>query len=48
MQLCSYCIMAIRSRGEKVFVGDVSYADDEPLICGFCNEEFDELLEVGV
>ena len=49
--LCEYCIEAIRSRGEKLLVGDQYdleyevYAD-EPQVCEWCGEEADELYEV--
>ena len=49
--LCKYCIEAIRSRGEKLLVGDQYdleyevYAD-EPQVCEWCGAEADELYEV--
>ena len=40
--LCRYCIQAIKSRGEKLFVGDEVYRDDDDpktYTCEFCGEE---------
>ena len=48
MLLCDICIQAIRSRGEKIFVGNAVYADDDQIICDWCDEDFDELYEVRV
>jgi len=42
---CDCCIRAIRSRGEKIFVGDVIH-DEEYDSCGWCGEPSDELYEV--
>lgn len=43
--ICKHCIMAIRSRGEEIFVGSAVELDpgDEALICEFCDEEVDTL-----
>ena len=38
IRLCEHCIAAIRSRGEKVFVGE-ELPDDVPMICEWCEEE---------
>lgn len=45
--ICDYCIQAIRSHGEEIFVGDRLFSwqiKEENLKCDFCDEEyFDEL-----
>jgi len=46
MLICDGCIMAIRSRGEKIYVGDTVYMEDEELTCNWCDEPFDELFKV--
>ena len=43
--LCQSCIFALRSRGEKVFVGDrverLDYEEDgKEFKCGFCGDDF--------
>ena len=51
--LCEYCIEAIRSRGEPVFVGsevgsfdsETYLEDDVPTKCEWCEEEGDVLYE---
>lgn len=46
--LCKNCIDAIKSRGEKIFVGDVVNGfdyEDEPTKCEWCDEEDVELYE---
>lgn len=53
MCLCERCIMAMRSRGEKLSVGEavaIEYEvfEDEPQVCDWCDEEADELYEVEV
>lgn len=56
IRLCSYCIEAIRSRGEKVYVGekieremdidtDGHWLVDDELTCEWCEEENDELYD---
>lgn len=47
IRLCDHCVCAIRSRGEKVFVGDSlewneKYDDMESVTCEWCNDEFDK------
>ena len=43
--ICSNCISAIKSRGEKIFVGSLVDPDEyfeengEPLRCEWCDEE---------
>lgn len=37
--LCPYCIEAIKSRGEKLLVGD--YCEEEKT-CSWCDEVFEE------
>lgn len=49
--LCDRCIQAIRSRGEKMFVGEQVGLEyevfaDEPQMCDWCGEEASELYEV--
>lgn len=41
--LCSRCIDAIKSRGEKVYVGSTMEfeLDDDVAKCDWCNEEYD-------
>ena len=40
--LCSNCIDAIKSRGEKIFVGDSMYFDlDDVGTCEWCEEEYE-------
>lgn len=44
--LCEHCICAIRSHGERVFVGETTFYDDdydEDQVCEWC-EEPDETL----
>ena len=45
--ICDYCLQAMRSRGEEIFVGDKLFSwniEEENLKCDFCDEEeFDEL-----
>ena len=43
--ICDYCIQAIRSHGEEIFVGDRVSSEEENLKCEFCDEEDDELFE---
>ena len=45
--LCEHCIGAIRSRGEKVFVGEMlsDFELDEGSKCEWCEEEKTELYE---
>ena len=46
--LCRNCIDAIKSRGEKIYVGDIVNGydfKDEPTKCEWCNEEDVELYE---
>lgn len=46
--LCKNCIAAIRSRGEKVMVGELlsDYdEDDKPRKCEWCEEEGMEMYE---
>ena len=46
--LCQYCIDAIKSRGERVFVGGSMYFElDDVGKCEWCEEEFeaDELYD---
>ena len=41
-RLCKYCIQAIRSRGERLFVGaEVEFDEDDPktYTCQWCGEE---------
>lgn len=41
-RLCDRCICAIKSRGEKLFVGDevpFDEEDDSTFICEWCEEE---------
>ena len=47
IRLCECCIAAIRSRGEKVFVGEEIDQEDEDnlLTCEWCEDENDELYE---
>lgn len=51
MCLCSYCIQAIKSHGEKLAVGDYLMdeveSEEENTPCEFCGE-FDELYECFV
>lgn len=51
--LCTKCIQAIRSRGEKIYVGDEISLEyevfaDEPQVCDWCGEEASELYEVAL
>ena len=46
MVVCDSCIQAIKSRGEKLWVGEAVQAEEEQIICDFCDEEFDELFKV--
>ena len=49
MVICDTCIMAIKSRGEKIYVGDSVHDDNnESMTCEWCKDEFDELNEVRV
>ena len=46
--LCKYCIDAIKSRAEKVFVGEqLSYFEDDetPVKCEWCEEYYGEMYE---
>lgn len=46
IKLCPRCIAAIRSHGEKVFVGESTYWDDdysEDDVCEWCEEGGEEL-----
>lgn len=44
--LCEHCIAAIKSRGEKVYVGPIiDKGDEESIRCEWCDEEFDELYD---
>ena len=43
MYLCEHCIEAIKSRGEKVLVGDF-HSIDEEIECEWC-EEIDDVYE---
>ena len=48
IHLCKYCIMAIQSRGEELFVGrEVLLDPDDPktYTCEFCDEEVDTVYE---
>ena len=36
--LCAYCIEGLRSRGEKIFVSDITHYDS---ICNWCGVEDD-------
>ena len=47
MLLCGHCIEAIRSRGEKLLVGDI-IDTDEKSVCDWCDETDDELYECEV
>ncbi len=42
MLLCSYCIQAIKSHGEKILVGDQEFtceeAEEQKITCDFCGE----------
>ena len=40
--LCKNCIEAIRSRGEKVWVGSEIETEDEELVCEWC--EYEDIL----
>ena len=47
MCICWYCIQAIRSHGEKVYIGDpIENQDNDPLVCDWCDDEAEELYEV--
>ena len=47
VKICDQCIRAIKSRGEKIFVGDLILYDEEvENICYWCGEEDEELYEV--
>ena len=42
--LCSNCIEAIRSRGERVLVGETMYFEtefDETVKCEWCEDDYD-------
>lgn len=41
--LCEHCIEAIRSRGEKIFMGEAHY--DEDIECAWCGEVEDVVYE---
>lgn len=46
IKLCPYCIQALESRGERVFVVDIVHTweeTEENTICGWCDEKCDEL-----
>ena len=43
MYLCKYCIEEIKSRGEKVLVGEIHSVDEE-IKCMLC-EEIDDVYE---
>jgi len=47
MFLCYRCINAIRSRGEKIFVGDLIH-DEGINVCTWCEELEEELYEVEI
>ena len=36
--LCTYCIEAIRSRGEKILISEITHCDS---VCDWCKEEDD-------
>ena len=42
IRLCGYCIMALRSRGEMIYVGEESETETE---CEWCNEDDDVTYE---
>lgn len=44
MELCQYCIEAIRSRHEPVYVGEKVYSVDDEQKCEWC-DEVDDLYE---
>jgi len=51
MCLCMQCIEAMRSRGEKLSVGDTygleyEVFENEPQVCQWCEEENPDLYEV--
>lgn len=53
MCLCRYCIEEMRSRGEKLSVGDAVALEyevfaDEPQVCTWCGEEAEKLYMVEV
>ena len=41
--VCQYCIQEMKSRGEKIFIGDIVI---EEKICEWCGEEDDDLREI--
>ena len=43
MLCCQYCIEELRSRGEKIVLGEHHY---EPCICEWCSEETEDVQEV--
>ena len=49
--ICDRCISAIKSRGEKIFVGSIVDPDEyfeengEPLRCEWCDEEDVDIYE---
>lgn len=43
MYLCEHCILEIKSRGEKVWIGDFHNIDEE-IECEWC-EEVDDVYE---
>ena len=47
MVMCDRCIRAIRSRGERIFVGELIY-EDEARICSCCEELEHELFPVEI
>jgi len=47
MIICDNCIMAIRSRGEKVIEIDTVEFEDNDGVCQWCKEDgFYELIEI--
>lgn len=53
MCLCRYCIEEMRSRGERLRVGEAVALEyevfaDEPQVCTWCGEEGEELYMVEV
>jgi DNA-directed RNA polymerase subunit RPC12/RpoP len=43
MYLCEYCIAEIKSRGEKIYVGEL-HSSDKGIKCEFC-DEIDDVYE---